>query len=239
MCLKDMATLSELAAERAPIVFDVQRSDLTIQINFGKHFWPLFHNIPSFYSALLDRLGEFGVVPNSIRTDVADGSLGAYNVNFWMFNFRASVRIRLERLELQFNNILQSDLDELERVFVRLTEALAASFEGFEVASYAVDLGLHGQPLGVEPKTYLARFISNVPEGVGPHFGSGVVFYFGEEGQAPLRTITADLSGPLPGKVYVRLYSVLTGTTAHALRGAIEEHMTIGLRSLGLTTKAG
>ena len=222
-------------SETAPIVFDVRRSDLSIQVNFRSHFWSLFHNIPNLYSALLRGLGEFGVTPSTIKSDVADGSLGAYNVNFWMFGFRALVRIRLEQVEIQFNNITQSDVEQMERAFVRLLEALAASNAEFALSSYAVDIGLHGELSGVESKDYLATFVARSPRLPGPYIGSGVVFYFGEDGAATLRTVTADLSGLLPGKLYVRVYCVYKETLdPKGLRAAVEEQMTAAFSSIGL-----
>jgi len=231
-----MATLSELRETR-PIVFDVQRTDVSIQAKFRTHYWSLFHNIPALYSALLTGLGEFGVTPHGIRSDVADGSLGAYNVNFWMLNFRALVRIRLEQIEVQSNNITQSDVEPLERAFVRLTEALAGSTSDFALSSYAVDVGLHGQPTGVDPKDYLATFVRTRPRLPGPYTGSGVVFYFGEDAATMVRTLTADLSGLLPDKLYVRVFSLYKETVhPHMLRSAVEGHVRAALQSIGLET---
>ena len=67
--------------------------------------------------------------------------------------------------------------------------------------------------------------------------GSGAVFYFGEEGDTTLRTITADLSGYLPGKLYIRVYAIYKDTVRpQTLKTAVEEHMAAALRSLGLRT---
>ena len=231
-----MATLAELR-ETTPIVFDVQRSDVSIQARFRTHLWSLFHNIPALYEALLTRLAEFGLTPQGIKSDVADGSLGAYNVNFWLLGFRALVRIRLENLEIQFNGVIQGDVDVLERIFVRVSEALDTSTQDFGVSSYAVDIGLHGPLTGIEPKDYVATFVTRVPPLLGPFIGSGAVFYFGEEGDTTLRTITADLSGYLPGKLYIRVYAIYKDTVRpQTLKTAVEEHMAAALRSLGLRT---
>lgn len=225
----------------SPIRFEVERSDLSIQATFRTHLWALFHNIPQLYSALLTELGELGVTANSIKSDTADGSLGAYNVNFWLMNFRAQVRIRLEQLEIHFTNIVQADADKSERLFLQLARALAAVNEEFAFSGYAVDIGLHGQPIGIEPKEYLARFVGRRPQLPGPYIASGAVFYFGEEGHATLRTLTADLSGLLTDKLYVRIYSVFKDTVRpERLRSTVEEHTSAALRSIDLvTTPAG
>lgn len=220
------------------IPFDVQRSDITIQVNFGAQFWPLFHNIPSLYSALLSRLKDSGVTAHHIRSDVGDGTLGAYNVNFWILAFRAQVRIRLENVEIQFNSITRQDVDAFERAFVALMGALTDAMREIQFTTYGVDFGLHGDPQGISTRDFLGRFISNVPDRLGAFIGAGVVFYFGEEAESPVRTVTADLSGAFPGKLYVRFYSLYKGTMSpETLRSAVERDATTGLESLGLRSK--
>lgn len=218
--------------------FDVQRADVTIQANFAAEFWPLFHNIPAFYSALLIRLRDVGLTSNAIKTDVGDGSLGGYNVNFWLFDIRALVRIRLERLDIEFRSILQADVDLLERAVVGVLEALRSSMSSssnFEIANYWVDVQLHGEPSGIPVRGYLSRFVSDAPSGLGPLLGSGCVFYFGEQSAAPVKTVTVDLSAAFPGKLYVRLATFFQGSTRpEALRAAVEEHMATGLAAIGL-----
>jgi len=237
MCSRTMASKPEIPAAPQPIVFDVQRSDLLIRAKFRNHLWSLFHNIPALYSALLNRLEEFGVTPNSIRSDLADSSLGAYNVNFWMMGFRAQVRIRLEQVEIDFNGITQTDVDPLERAFVQLSQALSDANSDFALSSYTVEIGLHGQPTGIEAKEFLASFFRKVPQLPGPYIGSGAVFYFGEEATALIRNVSVDLSGQLIGGLYVRIFSVFKESVRpETLRAVVEEQFSAALLSVGLRT---
>ena len=224
--------------DRTLIPFDVQRSDITIQVNFGTQFWPLFHNIPSLYSALLSRLKDSGVTAHNIRSDGGDGTLGAYNVSFWILTFRAQVRIRLENVEIQFNNITRQDADAFERAFLALMVALTDAMREIEFTTYSVDFGLHGDLRGISSRDFLGRFVTKVPDRLGAFIGAGVVFYFGEEAESPVRTVTADLSGAFPGKLYVRLYSLYRGTISpETLRSVVERDAATGLESLGLTSQ--
>ena len=153
-----------------------------------------------------------------------------------MLGFRALVRIRLERLEIQFDNITQADVEPMERAFVRLLGALAAAQSDFDLSSYAVDIGLHGRLSGVEPKDYLGTFVAKSPSLPGPYIASGVIFYFGEDGAAAVRTVTADLSGLVPGNLYVRIYCLYKDTVPpQGLRAAAQEQIRAALSSLGLT----
>lgn len=190
--------------EPALLPFDTQRSDLSIQGTFESELWSLFHNVPQLYSALLHGLRDTGITPNSIRVENGDGSLGGYNVHFWLFDSRVLVRVRIDRFEIDFRNIVQSDIAPVEHVLTGLVGALSASAEGVRVASYHVDLHLHGDVVGLDRNEYLGRYVKNVPD-LGPSLGSGCVFYFGDQPGAPLRTVSVDVSGVVPGKVYVRL----------------------------------
>ena len=82
------------------------------------------------------------------------------------------VRIRIDRFEIDCREIVQSDLAQAEHVLVRLVEALTASTSGFRVASYLVDLQLHGDVVGVDRNEYLGRYVRNAPD-LGPSLGSG------------------------------------------------------------------
>jgi hypothetical protein len=231
-----MAT-SEDAGEQPPIPFKVERSDLAVQVTFRSRLWSLFHDITKLYDALLD-LSEFGVTAQGIKSDVADGSLGAYNVNFWMLDFRVLVRIRLERLDIQFNGMVQGDLERFEQAFLRLLGALSTARSDFAVAGYGIDLGLHGETVGVESGEYLSRFVRNIPR-VGPHLTSGVIFYYGEGGASTLRTLTLEMSGSFPGRLFFKHYALFNDSVRpDTLRRVFEEQVMTALRLVGLSSES-
>lgn len=220
--------------ERDLIPFDTQRSEISIQGTFESELWSLFHAVPRLYSGLLHGLRDTGITPNSIKVDKGDGSLGGYNIQFGLFDFRVLVRVRLDRFEIDFRNIVQSNIASVEHVLVGLVDALTASTSAFRVASYLVDLHMHGDVVGVDRNEYLGRFVKNVPD-LGPSLGSGCVFYFGDQPGAPLRTVTVDLSGVVPGKVYVRLFTFLDGAIAPGeLSTVVEKEAKASLAALGL-----
>ena len=210
---------------------EVTRADVTLQANFASEFWPLFHNIPAFYAALLQRLRDEGLTPTGIRADVGDGSLGGYQVSFWLLDIRAFVKIRLQHVEIEFRRMLASDVEPLHRIFVGVLEALKTAMLELQFATYAADIQLHGETTGVAPKDFAARFVTNVPTALGPVLGSGTVFYFGP----PLSSITVDMSGLLPGKLYVRLSSIIEGTNRpEDVKPILEKHLSEALAAIGL-----
>jgi len=217
--------------------FHVEKSDVTIHANFQAPFWPLVHNMPSLYSALLDGMREFGVGSQAIRNDSGDGSLGGYNVNFGMLEFRAIGRIRLETAEFQCPNLAKQDLDQIERAFVRFADALVTAQSDVRFASWDVSVNLHGQPEEIAAKDYLSGFLSKMPDGMGPCTGSGVVFYFGERPPTISSSVTAEISAILPDRVFVRVHSMFDGAAVppNQLRRVVQDNLDVGLRSIGLS----
>jgi hypothetical protein len=201
--------------------FITERADLAVTAKFNDPFWGLFHDIPQMYRALLANLAEEGVTAHGIRSEAGDGTLGGQNVNFWMLNFKARVNIRLEQVEVQANNIIQQDVDRLDRAIQRLYGALATAYPNVSFASYTVELGLHGRLDGIEVQDYLSGFLRQAPRLAGPFLGCGLVLYFGPEGPAALRSVTADLSGQLAGGLYIRMYDVYGGSLPVAELGDV------------------
>jgi hypothetical protein len=187
----------------------------------------------------LNELGDVGITVNGIKSDVGDGSLGAYNVNFWLLGFRALVRVRLERVEIQVNNLTRQDLDQLEGAVIKLIRALSKADPKSVIASYTIDLGLHGSLVGTDPKGHLGRFLRAAPNSSTPLIGCGVVFYLGADDIATVRSVTADLSGVLPGNLYVRLFSVYSNSVQPSgLRQVIDKDARDALALLGLAAEA-
>lgn len=223
--------------KRKLIPFDSERSDLSIQGTFESELWCLFHDVPRLYSRLLHALRDTGITANSIKVENGDGSLGGYNVSFSLFELRILVRIRLDRFEIEYRNMVHTGIAPVEHVLVRLVDALTSSTSDFRVASYLVDLHLHGDVVGMDRNKYLARYVRNAPD-LGRSLGSGCVFYFGDHPGAPIRTVSMDLSGVVPGKVYVRLYALLEGSIAAGeLTGAIQKEANASMAAIGLKAR--
>ena len=222
--------------------FEIGRSSLGVQIGYRSRSWMLVHEIPRLYESLLEGLSDFGVLPQNIRSDSGDGSLGGFSVNLWMLNFGVNVRLGLTGAELRSDDLSRVNLDQLEQAFVGLTDSLVAADSNLAFQSYGVTIELHGQLEGVETKDYLATFV-NAPEReeLGPSVGSGAVFYFGERPPVTLSNLSVDLSGVIEGSLYLRAINVLDGTALRPadVRNVIAERLRVGLEAVGLQADLG
>lgn len=221
------------------VPFRVERSELNIQLTFARPFWPIANNIAALYSGLLEHLRDFGVTPHAIRPDTGDGSLGAFNVNFWLLQFGVLARIRLEGIELNVPNV-SVDVDRLERVLLALDQALREAERDLAYGNCAMTVAMHGYVEGLDAKDFLAKFVGAVPQGLGRAVGSGTVFYFEGESPATLVVLTADLSAVVTGAVYVKVHTVFEGSIGlESLRGLGEKYLEQSIAALGLQVSAG
>lgn len=218
--------------------FRIERSELNVQIGFASPFWPLANNIAALYAGLLKHLRDFGVTSYGIRPDSADGSLGAFNVNFWMLNFGVIVRIRLDGVELNAPSFAV-DTDQLERAFRALDQSLREAQHDLAYSSYVVTVGMHGRVEGIESKEFLDNLTRNAPTGLGKSIGSGAVFYFEGAPPATLLSVSADLSSVVAGGVFVKVHSVFDESMKpEGLHSSTEQQLEQSVKALGLAVAA-
>ena len=74
--------------------------------------------------------------------------------------------------------------------------------------AFGMTLGLHGKLEGQPAREYLARFLTKVPQNLGPSTGGGAIFYFGPEGDRLLSSIIADVSAQVQDAIYLRIHGL-------------------------------
>jgi hypothetical protein len=214
--------------------FRIERSELNVQLSFASPFWPLANNIAALYAGLLTHMRDFGVTSYRIRPDSADGSLGAFNVNFWMLDYGVIVRIRLDGVELNSQNFAV-DADQLERAFRALDQSLREALHELTYSGYVVTVGMHGRVEGMEAREFLDTFTRNAPMGLGKSMGSGAVFYFEGSPPATLLSVSADLSAVVAGGVFVKVHGVYDESMKpEGLRASAEQQLEQSIKALGL-----
>lgn len=232
--LKERMDTSRGAEPTAAIPFRVERSELAVQLSFAAPFWAIANNIALLYSGLLNHMRDFGVTPQGIRPDSGDGSLGGFNVNFWILQFGAIVRIRLDGIELNAPTF-SVDVDQLEHAFLALDSSLHDAQKDLGYSNYVVTVGIHGRVEGIESKEFLARFTGDVPPGLGDVVGSGAVFYFEGRPPATLLSVSADLSAVVTDGVFLKVHSVFDGSMKpELLRKVAEQHLEQSIKAMGL-----
>lgn len=190
------------------IKVEVAKALLTFEAGYPQPEFALFHDSASLLHHLFRRLEPYGLRLTDIRVERGAGSVGDHHFLLHLFNYWMTVRVRVERIEITHADLPK---DALEKVNAAILDVLKAvkdcrpelSFRAFTVA-IELHVKLEGQPV----REYLARFVTKAPEGLGLPTGSGVIFYFGPQGDRLLSSVTADVSAVVQDALYVRIHGV-------------------------------
>lgn len=219
------------------LAFKVAQHDLGFQADFSTPMFELFRDSWGLQGQLFTRLSRHGVRLTDIRPDRGNQSLGDYSLLCYLFNFLVTVRIRLERVEIMCVDLSRVDGTKLNEAGVDVLEAVKAHVPGISFKAYTLAMGLHGTLDGMSAQEFLSRFVTVAPKNLGPPIGSGVVFYYGPEGERLLSSVTVDLSALISGGLYIRAQVVWDGSKVaiQALPAMGDKHVREVLAQLGLT----
>lgn len=218
------------------IKLEVAKADLTFEAGFPQPEFDLFQDVSTLLNRVFKRLEPYGLRLSDLRVERGAGNVGDQHVLCYLFNYWMTVRIRVERIE-----ILCSELprDYVERIKAAITDVLRAVKDyrpNLDFRAFAVAVGLHVKLQDQPVRDYLARFVANIPQELGPSTGSGALFYFGPEGDRLLSTLTVDLSAVVQEAAYLRLHGVWDAkkVALDSLSGTADTFVRQALASLGL-----
>jgi hypothetical protein len=179
-----------------------RRESFSLQAHFLHPVFDLFKDLPSLSGHLFAALRHYNLSLSDIKFESAGGSLGEIYLRL-SWPSLAETRLFLDRVEvssdyLQFLRFQERDLvaDVIGAVGTYVHDA------GF--LAYRVTQQIHGALPGETRSKLLSQFVSNVPEGLGPVLGSGVVFYFGAEAERLATSVTLDFSRVVDGGLFVQ-----------------------------------
>jgi hypothetical protein len=67
---------------------------------------------------------------------------------------------------------------------------------------------MHGSLESGSVKNYISNFVKNVPDGLGPTAGNGIIMYFGPVGERLFCSVIIDRSTIVPDGLFCRTYVV-------------------------------
>jgi hypothetical protein len=152
----------------------------------------LFKDLPALFRHVFNALGShYNLRLTDMRFDGA-GSLGEVSLRLSWPNL-AEVRIFLDRVEIESGYLQFLRFEERDLVSDVLG-IVAEYIPGTGFHAYSVTQEIHGELIGQPRNEFLARFTPAAPEGFGPVLGAGIVYYFGEEADRLLSSLTLDTS---------------------------------------------
>jgi hypothetical protein len=217
--------------------FKVGLGDLFLQATFAEPAFSIFRDIPALYQKLYMTLNRHGLKLADIKTERDDGSLADLCVTCSLFDFSTTVRVRLDRVEVQCVDTTRVTNKQFEEAALSVLQvfnepAARASYQAFIFA-----INVHGTIADSSPKEFLSRFVANTPSSLGPPLGAGAVFYFGADDGRLTSSITVDLSARQAEAVFLRVHTVWDATKLSPadLSERIPKHFDLVLEQLNLS----
>lgn len=218
------------------IKLEVSKADLVFEAGFPKPEFGLFRDGASLLDGLYRHLEPYGLRLTDIRFERGAGNVGDQHILLYLFNYWMTVRVRVERIEVTCSDLPEDYVDKFKAAILDVLRAVKDYRPDLACRAFVISVGLHAKLEGQLARDYLARFVTNVPQTLGPSTGSGTVFYFGPQGDRLLSTVTADVSVVVPEGLYVRVHGVWDAgrVGADALAGIAEAFIRQALDSIGL-----
>jgi hypothetical protein len=188
----------------------VQREQLSLQVQFAEPVFELFKEFPALVRHLFRTLGHHGLRLTDVRLDSPGESLGEVNLQLSWTELNTSVRVFLDRIELTsaYPPFIYARDGSL---VADLLETLTGYSSDLSYRAFGVTQEAHGV-LDVPIKEFLQQFSSEAPSGLGPSLGTGTVFYFGAEHNRFASSIALDLSRMVDGGLFLKLVTIYDAT---------------------------
>lgn len=174
--------------------------DLTrrqVNASFQAHFiepsFDLFKDLPSLLGRLHGRLSSYGLRLSDTKFETGNESLAEVHLRCFLFDFRTTLRIYIDRIEQTSTIPAGISLDH-ESVARAALDAVLEHMPELKLRAYTVTIGLHGVPVGRSAVEFLSHLGVFAPQHLGPLFGAGAIFYYGAALDQLVSSITVDLS---------------------------------------------
>ena len=186
--------------------FTVSQADFQLEAGFSQAEFLLFRETPGLLDRLFNALEPHGARLADIKVETGSGTAAEFNVVCYLFNYWVTLRVRIDRIEIVGSQLPQEYVQKYAAAIMDALRAVRNYREHLRYRAYTLIVGLHGLVDGLPVKEYLANFVRNVPDRLGPSVGTGTVMYFGPVGERLLSTVTIDRSTVVPDGLFCRTY---------------------------------
>lgn len=194
------------------VKFTVSQADFQLEAGYSRAEFSLFRETSGLLDHLFKALEPHGARLTDIRVERGNGSVGDYHILCYLFNYWVTLRVRIDRVEIIGSQLPQGYVDKYGAAIVDALQAIRTCRQDLSYRAYALVVGLHGSLEGTSVRQYLANFVKNVPDGLGPSMGNGTVMYFGPVGERLLCSVTVDTSAVVTDSLFCRTHVIWDAT---------------------------
>jgi hypothetical protein len=192
--------------------FTVSQAEFQLEAGFSQAEFSLFRDTNDFLDHLFKALQPHGARLADIRVETGAGSAADFNVVCYLFNFWVTLRVRIDRIEMVASQMPEDYVHKYGAAIVDALLGVRNYHQNLKYRAYTLNVGLHGALEGGSVKKYISNFVKNVPDGLGPSAGNGVVMYFGPLGERLLCSVSIDRSTAVPDGLFCRTSVVWDAT---------------------------
>jgi len=220
-----------------PKSFKVGLGDLFLQATFAEPAFSIFRDLPALYQKLYTTLSRHGLKLADIKTERGDGSLGELCVTCSLFDFSTTIRVRLDRVEIQCVDTARVTNKQFEEAALSVLQIFDQTAAQTSYQAFIFAINIHGTIADTSPREFLSKFVANAPSSLGSPLGAGAVFYFGADDGRLTSSITVDLSARQAEGVFLRVHTVWDAAKLSPveLSERIPKHFNLVLDQLNLS----
>jgi hypothetical protein len=187
--------------------FNPERGELNCQASYSAPMFALWKSPGELFQLLFGALSKYGLHLNDLKWGPSSG-VGDAQLNFFLFNYAATVRVKMDRVEIEVLDVFRVDEQQLQDAAAGLIGALKTHSSDLSVAAYVVTLAYHGKLASGTAKDFTRALTAAPPDAPGPSAGAGVVFYYGPNEERVSSAVTIDLSGLVQDALFFRVHMV-------------------------------
>jgi len=188
--------------------FTVSQAEFQLEAGFSQAEFSLFRETNSLLDHLFKALQPHGARLADIRVETGGGSAADFNVLCYLFNYWVTLRVRIDRIDIVGSQLPQDYVHKYGAAIVDALQSVRNYHQNLKYRTYTLSVGMHGSLESESVKNYISNFVKNVPDGLGPTAGNGIIMYFGPVGERLLCSVTIDRSTIVPDGLFCRTYVV-------------------------------
>jgi hypothetical protein len=215
---------------------DIKQSDLSVEMRYTNPAFSLLRPGSNLHENMFAHLSEFGLNKvGDIRIEGDFQNPSQTNAVYSLGGLNVHVRVWLDRLETFFLQPAMVDRESIKQIPLLALAALHASCSSLTLASYTIACSAHCGVKDIGVAKFTKRYVGNIPNGVGPVTGGGVVFYFGPESDRLSSSLTLDTSLLFSEALYIRGLVTFAGSLApEKVASSAEEYISLLFGKVGL-----
>lgn len=210
--------------------FEVERADLAFEAGYAEPAFELLRDVSGLLRSLYSHLTPHGMRLTDMKVERGGNSVIDHHVFCYLFNFVMTARVRVERIEVTCSEFPRAYVEKFGAAIVAVVRAVQQHAPHIRFRAHAMGVSLHGRIDGTPAREYLSQFAAGIPDGLGPSTGNGAVFYFGQDADQLLSSVSMDVSASVPNGLWVRPHVVWDATKVNVER--LPEHAELFVRKV-------